>query len=462
MINLLPDQIESINKVQYSMLQGKRSILLQGATGSGKSYIGSEIIHRSLNKGKTSWFMVPRRDLIRQMREVFNDFEIPHGIIAAGVEYNPFGQVYICSTDTVKNRLHHLKAPNLCFIDETHHGGEGLDKVIQWLKSNGTWIIGLSATPWKLSGKGLGCWYEELICGPSIRWLIDNNRLSEYRAFAPSTPDLSMIDINNGDYAKGQLAEKMEEDRVLIGNSVNHYKKYSMGKLGITFAVSRRHSELLAQAYRDSGVPAVHMDGDTPEDVRIRMAKAFARREILQLCNAELLTFGYDLASASGYKDVCIQTMTDCQPTKSLAKQRQKNGRVLRYDNEPHLIFDHANNIKEHGMPCEDIEWTLEDRKKRQSNGERNLPVRQCTQCYFCHHPSKSCPNCGHVYPIEVRAIKEVEGELEELRITAAKKIARQEQGKASTMEQLIEIGKRRGYKNPAFWAKNVMKGRKK
>ncbi len=462
MISLLPDQIESIDKAQSAMLAGKRSILLQGATGSGKSYIGAEIIHRAISKNKTCWFLVPRRDLIRQMHETFNDFEIPHGYIAAGYDHNPFEQTHICSIDSLRTRIHKVKAPNLAFIDETHVGGDGLDFVIKWLKANGTWIIGLSATPWKLSGKGLGCWYDELICGPSIRWLIDNKRLSEYRAFAPNTPDLSMIGISNGDYAKGQLAERMEDDRVLIGNSVKHYKTHAMGKLGITFAVSRKHSEMLAAAYRDAGVNAVHMDGETPDDIRVRMAKAFAKREILQICNAELLTFGWDLASASGVKDVCVQVMTDCQPSKSLSKQRQKNGRALRYDIEPHLFFDHAGNIREHGMPCDDIVWSLADRVKKRDSGERNIPVRECPKCHFCFHPAKICPNCKYEFPIEYREIKEMEGELEELRITAVKKEARQEQGKAGTYEQLVEMGRKRGYKSPEFWAKQVMKGRKK
>lgn len=467
MIKLEPDQIESITGVYQAMTEGNKYVLLQGATGSGKSYIASEILKRSISKNRDQWYLVPRRDLIRQMHETFNEFDIPHSYIAAGYETNPFEHTHLVSIDSLRNRLHKVKAPHLAFIDETHHGGDGLDTIIRWLKANGSWIIGLSATPWKLSGKGLGCWYDKLVCGPSIRWLIDNKRLSEYKAFAPNTPDLSQIDIVSGDYAKGQLAEKMEQDRVLIGSSVDHYKKYAMGMLDITFAVSRKHSEMLAQANRDAGIPAVHMDGDTPEDERIRIARAFAKRELLRITNCDLMSFGYDLSSASGIKGVCIQTMTDCQPTLSLAKQRQKNGRFMRYDGEIHKLFDHAGNIgteqnPKHGMPCEDIEWSLADRKKKRSNGERAIAVRQCpAPCFACFPPAAKCPHCGYVFPIMYREVKEVDGELMEMQITASKKKLRMEQGKSTTMEQLIEIGERRGYKNPKFWAMKVMKGRR-
>jgi len=458
MMNLFPDQLESLEKLKVAMRSSK-SVLLQGSTGSGKSVMASYLISKAVAKGKKTWFVVPRKDLLSQMSEHYQEYGINHSYIAATRDYNPFSQSHICSADTVKNRLQNLRPPHLAFIDESHYGGEGLGSIINWLKSHGTYIVGLSATPWRLSGMGLGCWYDDMVIGPSVRWLIDNRRLSEYRAFAPDRPDLSGIKITGGDYAKGQLSERMEQDRVLIGNAVKHYQKHGHSKLGVTFAVSRKHSELLAQSYRDAGIPAMHMDGETPEDERRRIARAFAKRDILQLCNAELLTFGYDLAAASGIKGANIQCITDCQPTKSLAKQMQKNGRGLRYDGETHLFFDHANNFdeKNHGLPCEDREWTLSDRVKgKGGSGDKTMPVRQCSQCYHCHRPATHCPNCGHEYPIQAREIEEVEGELSEIEIDRAKKVARVEVGRATTIEDLWRIQKERNYK--PGWVYNQMR----
>lgn len=34
------------------------------------------------------------------------------------------------------------------------------------------------------------------------------------------------------------------------------------------------------------------------------------------------------------------------------------------------------------------------------------------------------------------------------------------EQGKAATLEQLIEIGRKRGYKRPELWAKHILNAR--
>jgi len=466
MIELFPDQQESVDKVYEKMQAGCKYILLQGSTGSGKSIIATHIIQRAVNKGKRVMFSVPRRDLVRQMSSTFNDFNLDYSYIASGNSYNPSAQTYIASTDTLKRRLDVIKPPHLAIIDESHYGSTGLDLIIQWLKANGSYIIGLSATPWKMSGQGLGCWYDDMVLGPPVRWLINNNRLSDYRPFAPSHVDLSNIKTVAGDYAKGQLSSKMEQDRVLIGDAVNHYKKHAEGKLGVTFAVSCKHSQILSEEYRNKGIIAVHIDGETPMNERGRIFKAYARREIMQLCCAELLVFGFDIASASGIKDVTVECINDCKPTKSLAKQSQKWGRGLRYDKynpEPHPIFDHANNFEEHGFPCSDRNWTLEDRKKRKGgNTEPTIPVRQCSECYFCHTPSPTCPNCGHEYPIQYREVEQIEGELTELEIKQEKKEKRVEVGMAKTFDDLKAIAKERNYATGWVFQMAKVKGIKK
>ena len=442
---LYPDQISTLNSVYDKYRAGYNHVLLQAATGSGKSAMASSLIKRSMGNGNLIWFVVPRRELIKQMSETFNDFDISHGVIASDYDYDPMASVYIVSLGTITRRLDRItRWPSRVIYDEVHFGKDGLGNVIGATQVCGARTLGLSATPNRSDGSGLGKWFETMVCGPSIRWLIENRRLSRYRAFAPDHIDLSKIGKVAGDYNQGQLAQKMEQDRVLIGNSVKHYKKHAMGKLGITFAVGVKHSQLLAQAYRDAGIPAAHMDGDTPDDERKRIAIAFARREILQLCNSDLLTFGYDISSASGIKGVVIECMTDCKPTMSLPLQMQKWGRVLRYSDDPHLIFDHANNTDTHGLPDEDREWMLEDKPKaKRGSGERTIEVQSCPACYFVHKPALSCPSCGHVYEVKAREIEEVDGELQEVVWRERKK----EKWKAKTLQDLIVYGKKMGYK---------------
>jgi DNA repair protein RadD len=460
-IYLHADQQILIEATANSMRQGNKAVLMQAPTGSGKSYMAAELVRRAYDKGSKTWFIVPRRELILQMSRTYSDFGLNHSFIAAGYSCNALAKTHVCSLGTLIKR-DIPNAPNLAIIDETHVGGDGLDKIITWLKANGTYIIGLSATPWKLSGQGLGCWYDDMVQGQSIRQLIDAGRLSDYTAYAPSHPDLSKIGIAAGDYAIGQLSSYMEQDRVLIGNAVTHYKTHAMGKLNIAYCVSIKHSQMVAESFNSNGIPAAHIDGKTSDEERKRIIKAFAKRELLVLTNCELLTYGFDLASQVNM-DVTVECMSDMRPTKSLALQMQKWGRVLRKKPYPAVIFDHSNNIQEHGLPCDERQWTLESRaKKSRQDNERTIQVRQCERCYFCHKPSPICPKCGFEYPVQSREIEQVEGVLAEIDKMAAKKQERVEEWHCKTLQDWQALASKRGYaKGWAYIRYNATKKRK-
>ena len=460
MISLHPDQTEMLDRTVASMRAGNRNVLLQMPTGSGKTVVASEIVRRATAKGSKTWFLVPRKELLRQTSATYRQFGLRHTYIASGYHYNPYAYTAICSTETVKRRLDGLATPNLAIIDELHYGGAGLDTIIKWLKERGAFIVGLTATPWRLSGQGLGCWMDDMVDGPSIKWLIDNRRLSGYRAYAPSAPDLSGVGKTAGDYSKGQLDERMRADRVLIGNAVSHYKQHAMGRLCVAYCVSVAHAEQVAEAFREQGVPAAAMDGTTPDEVRKHLIGQFADRKLMVLTNCDLLTFGFDLAAQVG-RDVTVEVMSDLRPTKSLALQMQKWGRVLRRKDDPAQIFDHAGNIAEHGMPCEDRPWSLSDWKTKGERGgvERSLPVRQCSNCFFCHKPSPSCPSCGYVYPVDSRKIDEIDGMLAEIKEAQARKSKSMEVGMARTIDDLRRIAKERGYKSGWIYKQAQIKG---
>lgn len=466
LLNLFPDQEELYEKIRQKIGGGCKRLAVQAATGSGKTYVSSKIIYGAFTKGTTAHFIVPRKELLKQTSKTFDKFGIDHSYMAAGKPEFHKKKIFVCSKDTLLNRIGQFEIPRLVVADECHFGGKGLDDLLKIYTKAGAILLGLSATP-KPPKKGMDRQYDDMVFGKGIRWLIDNKRLSEYKLFSPNIPDLSGIRKLAGEYNQKQLAERMEGDKVLIGSSVEHYKKHSLGKLGVTFGVGIKHSQILAQAYRDAGIPAMHMDGDTPEYERTRIIKAYAKRELLQLCNADLLSFGFDLSSASGM-DVCIETMTDCQPTESLEKQLQKWGRVLRYKPYPALIFDHAGNAMKdldtpkHGFPCWEREWDITPQEKGDVVIDRSVAIRQCPICFFCHKPAPGCPNCSHVYEVQSRDIKEIEGELKEIQIREQKKAKIRARKDAKTLTELIQFAIDNNYDNPQGWARNWMKMRVK
>ena len=454
MKTLYPHQEEMIDQTREEMKRGKKSILLQLATGGGKSVIAAEFIRRALLRGKKSAFVVPRRELVRQMDSTFEDFGISHSFVAAGYDFNPYSRVHVCTAGTLVNRLDKIE-PDIVFIDETHYGAGTLDKIIRYYQKRGCYVIGLSATPWKLSGKGMDMWYQTMIQGPSVDFLIKNKFLSDFRPFAFGRPNLDKIKTVAGDYARGQLAELMEHDSVLIGDAVKHYRDQAMGRLNITFCTSRKHSEMTAQSFRDAGIPTMAIDGETPEPERKRIIRAFAKRELLNLTSVDLMHTGFDLSSAAGM-DVTVESMSDLRPTRSLSLQLQKWGRVLRKKNFPAIIFDHSGNFAEHGFPDDNRIWSLQGRATSSDEGlERAVPNKSCDKCYWAHRPAPVCPNCGNVYPVNSREIEEADGELYEVDREALR-IERQKLDEKK-LYQLIAVAKKNNMKNPEAWAAKKM-----
>lgn len=430
---LFDDQAEIVEQVRTAMGISK-SVLLQSPTGSGKTAMATYMIKAAKSKNRKIGFTVPRKDLLEQTSDTFTKLGIPHGFIAAGKPFDPYRQIYIGMVDTMARRIEKNVLPKLDLLipDETHYGEDALSAVINHYKAQQAWILGLSATPWKLNGKGLGCYFDTMVMGKSVKWLIEHKRLSDYRYFRGKTVlDLSRVKVSAGDYAKGELASFMEEQGVIMGDCVNDYKLRSMGRLHIVRCASIKASEMMAEQFRLAGIPAMHVDGETPMDERKRIFIAFAKRELLVLTFADLLNFGFDLSQASGM-DVCIEGSSDLKPSKSLAGQMQFWGRSLRYKPYHAIFNDHVNNYIEHGLPCDDRNWTLSDRTKLVMSGERAIPTKQCPVCFFVHSPRPDCPLCGHVYAVQSRVIDEVGGELTE--------IARGERTRPLTMAEVEKM----------------------
>lgn len=485
-LELFPDQAEIMVELRNAMKKYK-AILLQSPTGSGKTAMAVYMIMKAVEKqadlerlrGRKIIFTVPRKDLLEQTSETLGRYGISHSYIASGKPFNPMSPVYIGMVPTMTGKIagdpatgkflaKNLPDGYIVLIDETHFGSDNLDKLINFYKQQGAWVIGLSATPWKLNGQGLGMWYDHMVKGKSISWLIENKRLSDYDYYYGKTkPDLSKIKVGDGDYNQVQLGQYMEQQGVIIGDCVTDYKKRCMGKLHIVRCSSIKHSQMVAETFRANGVKAMHVDGETPMDERKRIFVAFAKREITVLTFCDLLNFGFDLSQASGM-DVCIESCSDLKPTKSLAAQLQFWGRVLRYKDYPAIINDHVNNYLEHGLPCSDRDWTLESRKKKKKGEREPVPAtRQCSSCFYVHPPAPSCPACGFVYPVASREIDEVDGDLHKIDKEEAKRQAQikkfqnmREQNAAETMEDLIKLAQARGYKNPVGWAGHIYQAR--
>jgi len=439
-----------------------KSVLVVLPTGGGKSIITAEMIKTAISKGKTAYFCVHRKDLVTQMSATFRKFAIPFGYIAAGRTYNPFMPVQICSVQTLANRLNKVSPPNLLIVDEAQFScSQSYSKIIEHFKRQGSYIIGKTATPWRMSGEGLGKHFGSMVVGPTVKTLMDDGFLSKYKIYAPSAPVLTGVKTRAGDYVEADLLDAVDKPSI-TGDAVTHYLKYANGMRTVAFCVSISHSEHVASAFRSSGINAQHVDYKTPPETRMRYFNDFADGKIKILTSVAIFSEGLDLAALVG-REVCIEAAILLRPTKSLTMYLQQVGRALRKKDYHAIILDHAGNCREHGLPDEEREWQLSDRKKAKkadSSGEKEERVKICPECYMVHEPDPKCPSCGFVYPVRDIKPDEIEGDLEEINIEAERLAKRKQQGQASSLPDLIALGASRGYKNPKAWARAVYNSR--
>ena len=282
-----------------------------------------------------------------------------------------------------------------------------------------------TATPLRADGRGLGAdndgEFHEMVVGPSMRDLINQGYLTEYRIFAP-TSNVDMSDARRskatGDWNKNDVSKAVSKSNLVIhdkatqvGDVVKHYLRIAPGKLGITFVPDMATGREIEAQFNAMGVRAKLVNANTPDDERAKISKQFEKHEYEQLINVDIFGEGYDVPS--------LEVVSFARPTASYGLYIQQFGRALRIlEGKTHgIIIDHVSNVANHGLPDAPREWSLERRKKRGEQDDDVMPVKICPECTFVFEKyKKACPNCGHIpVPSDRSSIEYVDGDLSEL-----------------------------------------------
>lgn len=430
-------------RIFSSIAGGHRRPLVVAPCGAGKSYIFAELARRT--RGEVL-VLVHRNELKQQHMELFDSLDISARVETYQTEYR---------------RLGSNPRPRLLIVDEAHLSrSQTWQQIIEYYD---TYTTGFSATPVRMDGLPLGDIFNDLITGVDTRWLIEHHYLAPYEYYAPMTVDTSEVRVSCGDYVISDLEQLMTE-RCIYGDIVENYHRFAAGERTIAYCVSVRHARSVAEAFRAAGIRAEALSAETPARERKRIIDGFRAGEITILCNCTLLSEGISINEVS-----CVMLL---RPTESVALGIQQMMRCMRYlPGKTAKIVDMVGNYLRVGLPDEEREWSLSEpvRKRRELSPEGNYYIRTCPECYMVFPTAPVCPFCGTKYPLSPREIQ-AQKDIELARITAeeaervaeAKRKSRIEQGRAATFEELVRLGKQRGYKNPAFWAAQVMRGRKR
>lgn len=335
------------------------SVMVQMPTGTGKTHVLVAIVEMYLKK--YVWVVAHRRELVSQIKDTlarfFPDLDSE--------------KIQVTSIQWLSRHYREIKEkPSLIVIDEAHHAlAETYAEVMNTYPKAKK--LGLTATPYRMNGKGFADLFDALLCSWNMERFIAEGRLSlyDYYSIKPDSADQLLIDSLqkrgvDGDYQQKEL-NKVMDVRPSLERLCLTIKQYVPGKKGIVYAISIQHAEHIAEFYRENGIKAVAISSKTPHAERKDMIERFTSsslsssiksasnvpEEIEVLVSVDLFSEGFDCPD--------VEFIQLARPTLSLAKYMQMVGRGLRVaeGKEYCVILDNVGLYKRFGLPSVDRDW---------------------------------------------------------------------------------------------------------
>jgi len=427
-----------------------RRVLAVAPTGAGKTVMASLLVQRVKRWRKVLW-LAHRYELVDQAYQTLKALGLDVGIVMAQEELlhgaeraNSKARVQVASIQTVSAR----GAPNgvdLIIVDEAHRiMADSYQRIAETVPE--AQILGLTATPCRLDGRGLGVFFAHMHIAAKPSDLYEQGYLARPRTFgAPAdvivelNQRLKGIRLAHGDYLPGMLGRAVSTSK-LVGSVVDESMRIAPNVPKVVFASGILHSERLAEAFGKNGIRAAHLDAMTEPERRKRLLDGLGTGAVEVLCNVDVLTEGWDLPA--------LGAVILARPTKSLGRFLQMTGRVQRpYEGKAPIIIDHGNNwLRFQVLTDEDIAWNLE------AGYEAREGEALYKACPWCNAGIPAgctvCPACSAELPIlKVRRERdEVDAQLVE--ITQARLV--------QFRARIDAMAKKKNA--PEGWAERVMK----
>ena len=390
-IQLFDYQEDMVNRVQEAF-RHHDSVMVQMPTGTGKTHVLAAIVGLFLKKNV--WVVAHRRELVSQIKDTLARF----------FPTLDSEKIQVSSIQWLSRHYREIKEkPSLIVIDESHHAlAETYAEVMNaYPKAK---KLGLTATPYRLNGKGFTDLFDTLLCSWSMEKFIAEGRLSlyDYYSIKPDSADQLLIDSlqkrgADGDYQQKELNEVMDVKPSLERLCLT-IKEYVPGKKGIVYAISIQHAEHIAEYYRDNGIKAVAISSKTPLAERQELIERFKFSSLSSSLNStsddiEVLV-SVDLFS-EGFDCPDVEFIQLARPTLSLAKYMQMVGRGLRVakGKKNCVIIDNVGLYRVFGLPSQVWNWNamfegkLKVGKKKETPKEREFFLMNKEQDGIQIHP---------------------------------------------------------------------------
>lgn len=324
-MQLRPYQQECVGQVFESWKTFDKSLIVI-PTGGGKTIIFAHIADRC--HGKTL-IIAHREELLAQAIEKIGAAVGITAHLERAETWAPLGaSVVVGSIQTLSRRADRFGGDHFdtVIVDEAHHvAADSYQSVLsKWPKAK---VLGVTATPDRADKKQLGTFFDTVAYEVTLLDLIKQGYLSPIKVrVCDVSIDLTKVRLSAGDYDSNESAMAIEPYLRKVAEQIKEFG----GKKTLVFLPLISTSETMTSICRSIGLNATHVDGNSPD--RKEILKKFKDDERAVLCNAMLLTEGYDEPS--------IDTIVCLRPTRSRALYTQMVGRGTRLSNgKTHLTI---------------------------------------------------------------------------------------------------------------------------
>lgn len=391
-------QREAVAAVQ-SELAAKDSTLLVMPTGTGKTVTFCQVIAEVFPK-KSVLVLAHRMELLEQARRTLwrfgvsdEDIAVVGGEYGANAPCNSRKGIVLASKDSMQGKR--LAAWDreffgLVVVDESHHSTASTYKAIA-SHFYGAKRLGVTATPDRLDGVGLGEVFESVAYCYEIRDAIESEYLVPLRQIYIDVDgiDLERIKTVAGDFSGTELDAMLSQED-LLHRMVLPTIQEAQERSTVIFATSIAHAEKIEEIgnrYRPGRFLSI--SGRDSATERARKLGKFSSGEVQFLVNRDLLTEGVDIPRIA-----CVAMY---RPTKSRGFYMQAIGRGMRLLGATYaesiaagksdcLVLDFVGNSRVHGVvsavDCLDGRKS-EDIKRRVESiirGDKQLSLMQALE----------------------------------------------------------------------------------
>lgn len=408
----LRDYQEDLLRRTHAALLKHQWVCMQLATGGGKTVIAgamAQSLAQRTDRQTVLLYLVHRKELADQAADTLTDFGLGDmiGRIEPGYPEQRYKPLQIGSLPSVVRRLPRLVRwldPFLVDLDEAHHcRAATFERVLDAFPN--AYRVGMTATPARLDGKGLGRYFRVIVSGPSIGELTEAGWLAPMDLYSvPPGVDLKALRRLGSESRLVAAADDLIVGPV-IAKTVENWQRIAGGLQTLHYAVTVRHSEEIVAQMRAIGVAAEHVDGTTDARRRAAIFNRFRGGVTAFVSNVDIATEGFDCPS-------CMCVLLG-RPTSSLVLYKQMVGRGMRPKplGAHGILVDVAGNLDVHGPPDDYVTWSLADGVRMDREKGERPAHRHCQECDMLYPATaQACPNCG--YRPETKTAEEVDVDL--------------------------------------------------